>query len=144
MTLRFLQTALLVVVLAVSTQAVAAQETELRIQVAHPLADDAEVRVGLYTDRSNWLDEEPIVGGLAVATDSLTTVIFTGLPTGVYGAAVYLDENRNGKLDRNLVGWFKEPFGFSRDARVRMGPPKWNDATFEVSEEPVQLFIRLD
>ena len=49
-----------------------------------------------------------------------------------------------GKLDRNLVGWFKEPFGFSREARVRLGPPKWDDAIFEVNDEEIVLEVTLD
>ncbi len=128
----------------IAVPAANAQTPELRIDVAHPPSGSAEVRVGLYTDASNWLDEEPVHGMLESATDTLTTVVFRDLPAGVYGAAVYLDENRNGKLDRNLVGFFKEPYGFSKDARVRFGPPKWDDAVFEHGDEETRLFIRLD
>lgn len=116
----------------------------LRIDVAHPPANAADVRVGLYTSHSNWLDDEPVHGMRTEATDTLTTVLFETLPEGIYGAAIYLDENRNGKLDRNLIGLFKEPFGFSEKARVRLGPPKWEDAVFEVTDEPTRLFVRLD
>lgn len=128
----------------IATPGADGQTTELRIDVAHPLSSSAEVRVGLYTDASNWLNEEPVYGMLESAADTLTTVVFRDLPAGIYGAAVYLDENRNGKLDRNLIGFFKEPFGFSKDARVRFGPPKWDDAVFEHGNEVTRLFIRLD
>ena len=121
-----------------------AREPSLRIDVSHPPAKEADVRVGLYTSASNWLDEEPVHGMLAHATDTLTSVVFDSLPEGTYGAAVYLDENRNGELDRTFLVIFKEPYGFSRDARVRRGPPRWDDATFEVSSEPVRLYIRLE
>ena len=121
-----------------------AQEPALRIDVAHPPAEKADVRVGLYTSVSNWLDEQPVHGMLAPATDTLTTVIFESLPSGIYGAAIYLDENRNGELDRSFIGLFKEPYGFSKEARVRMGPPRWDDAIFEITSEPVRLYVRLD
>ena len=121
-----------------------AQKPALQIDVAHPTAEKADVRVGLYTSASNWLDEQPVHGMLAPATDTLTTVIFESLPSGVYGAAIYLDENRNGKLDRSFIGLFKEPYGFSKEARVRMGPPRWDDAIFEITSEPVRLYVRLN
>jgi len=138
------QPALLTLILLLIQAPAHAQQPELRIDVSHPLAQNAEVRVGLYTSPSNWLDDEPVHARVHEASDTLTTVIFEELPAGTYGAAVYLDENRNGKLDRNLIGFFKEPFGFSKEARVRFGPPKWDDAIFEIENEPVQLYIRLD
>jgi len=110
--------------------------------VHHPTAKNAEVRVALYNSPDTWLDE-PALAQIATATDTLTTIRFTDVPIGVFGAAIYLDENRNGKLDRNLVGWFKEPFGFSQDARVRLGPPKWDDAIFEVTDEQITLTVIL-
>lgn len=121
-----------------------ADRTMLRVQVSHPPMPGADVRVGLYTSLDNWLDDEPIFGGLAATTDTETTVVFDSLPPGTYGAAVYLDENRNGKLDRNLIGFFKESFGFSEKARARFGPPKWEDAVFEVSGSVVDILVRLD
>jgi len=121
-----------------------ADRTVLRVKVSHPPAPDADIRVGLYTSLDNWLDDEPIFGGLAATTDTETTVVFESLPPGRYGAAVYLDENRNGKLDRNLIGFFKESFGFSENARVRFGPPKWEDAVFEVSGSVIDISVHLD
>ena len=142
---RFLLAAVLLgCFLSVMPGAASAQSRQLHIDVIHPVDRTADVRVALYTTPENWLDE-PVHAAIEAATDSLTTVRFPDLPPGVYGAAVYLDENRNGKLDRNLVGWFKEPFGFSENARARLGPPKWEDAVFTVPESgTVQLTIRID
>lgn len=97
----------------------------------------------MYTSPETWL-ETPAFATIVPATDTLTVVRFTALPAGVYGAAVYLDQNRNGELDRNLVGWFKEPFGFSEKARVRFGPPKWEDAIFTVGAGELRLQVRIE
>jgi uncharacterized protein (DUF2141 family) len=118
--------------------------TSLSVGVVHPVTPDADVRVGLYTSSENWLDDNPVFGALAATTDTLTTVTFEDLPAGTYGAAIYLDENRNGKLDRNLIGLFKESFGFSERARARFGPPKWKDAVFEVVGDSVTIQVRLN
>ena len=41
------------------------------------------------------------------------------------------DENANGKMD-TMMGMPREGYGFSRDAPVRMGPPKFAAAAFVV------------
>ena len=120
-----------------------AQTGSLILDVVHPAAESADVRVALYTTAENWL-EDPVYTAIEPATDTLTVVTFTDLATGIYGAAVFLDENRNGELDRNLIGWFKEPFAFSKEARVRFGPPKWEDAVFDVTHEPLRLNLRME
>ena len=52
------------------------------------------------------------------------------------------DENANGKADKALI-IPKEGFGFSRDAKVRMGPPKFSAAAFTVADDPVQQRITM-
>ncbi|MDA0378072.1 MAG: DUF2141 domain-containing protein [Bacteroidetes bacterium] len=116
---------------------------DLRIDVSHPADKTADVRVALYTSPETWL-ETPAFTAIVAATDTLSVVRFSDLPAGVYGAAIYQDQNRNGKLDRNLVGWFKEPFGFSERARARFGPPKWEDALFTVGTGELRLRVRIE
>jgi uncharacterized protein (DUF2141 family) len=45
--------------------------------------------------------------------------------------AAFHDENDNGKLDTNWIGIPKEGLASSNNAKGRMGPPKWRDASFE-------------
>ena len=68
---------------------------------------------------------------------------FTGVKPGDYAIALLHDENDNGKADRAMGMMPKEGFGFSRDAKVRMGPPKFEEAVFEVSGEPVSQTIKM-
>ena len=48
---------------------------------------------------------------------------------GQYALALIHDENSNGRLD-TFIGVPREGFGFSRDAPVRFGPPRFEDARF--------------
>lgn len=57
------------------------------------------------------------------------------LPPGIYGARVLHDLNGNGEMDSNFVGMPKEPWAFSNNATGRLGPAKWQDAKFEISED---------
>lgn len=55
------------------------------------------------------------------------------VPPGDYAIQAQHDENNNKRVDRALFGIPKEGIGFSNDAPIRMGPPKWRDATFALS-----------
>ena len=57
------------------------------------------------------------------------------MPLGSYAISTYHDENDNDKLDKNIVGIPKEAYGFSNDATGFMGPPKWEDAKFDLKED---------
>ena len=46
-------------------------------------------------------------------------------------------------MDKKLLFMPREGYGFSRDAPVRMGPPKFGEAEFDVGSEPVSLTIRM-
>jgi uncharacterized protein (DUF2141 family) len=68
--------------------------------------------------------------GEAPARAGTTTVTVANVPAGEFAAQAFHDENNSGEVDRALFGIPKEGIGFSRDARIRMSPPKWRDAVF--------------
>ncbi len=69
---------------------------------------------------------------------------FEGVEPGRYAIALLHDENDNGKADRALLGMMpREGFGFSKDAPVRMGPPSFKDAAFDIAEDDAALTIRM-
>jgi uncharacterized protein (DUF2141 family) len=72
-----------------------------------------------------------------------TTVVVKGVPAGTWAVLAYQDENGNNELDRNLIGIPKEPYGFSRDARGKFGPPRFEDAAIEVGETQATATVRL-
>ena len=71
------------------------------------------------------------------------TLTFENVKPGRYAIALLHDENDNGKADRALLLMPKEGFGFSLDAKVRMGPPSFKSAAFEVGAQPVKQAIRM-
>lgn len=68
---------------------------------------------------------------------------FENVKPGRYAIALLHDENDNGKADRALGMMPKEGFGFSRDAPVRMGPPKFDEAAFDYTGDAKVLTIRM-
>ena len=67
---------------------------------------------------------------------------FGPIAPGRYAISLLHDENGNGKADMALF-MPKEGFGFSRDARVRFGPPSFNSAAFVVADAAVNLTVRM-
>jgi len=61
-----------------------------------------------------------------------------------YAASVFIDLNRNGKLDTDAIGSPSEPWGVSKDAKAkRFGPPIFKDAMFEYEGGPATIEINL-
>jgi uncharacterized protein (DUF2141 family) len=46
----------------------------------------------------------------------------------------YHDKDGNGRLRKGLFGLRAEAIGLSRDARIQLGPPSFEDAAIDVAE----------
>lgn len=67
------------------------------------------------------------------------------IPVGSYGAAVFHDIDKNKDLKANFLGLPQEPIGFSNDARIKFGPPSFEDAQFMVEKDKeviLQIILR--
>lgn len=64
------------------------------------------------------------------ARAGVTVITIANLPAGSYAVQAFHDENANGEVDRAMFGIPREGVGFSRNARIGLGPPKWRDAYF--------------
>lgn len=73
---------------------------------------------------------------------STTSMRFEGLAPGTYAVSLIHDENSNGRMDTTLM-MPREGFGFSRNPRIGMGPPRFQSASFAVAASAVQQTVRL-
>ena len=94
--------------------------------------------------QAQFLKETCPFNGSTPAHVGMTVVVLHGLPPGQYAVQTFHDENGNKKVDRNFIGIPREGVGFSNDAPIRMGPPKWADAMFAFNgaEQTIQLKTR--
>ena len=101
-----------------------------------------KIMIGLYAYESNWLGtpEKALMGKIM---DGKSTITFTNIPEGVYAISVFHDENDNNEIDMNFLGIPKEDNGCSNGAKGMFGPPKWEDAKFEVKNETIIQNIKL-
>ena len=60
------------------------------------------------------------------------------LPGGEYAIALFVDTNKNLKIDKNFLGIPKEQFGFSNNAMGRLSAPSFEQAKFQVQGSTLQ------
>lgn len=93
--------------------------------------------------QNKFLKEDCIFNGEAPARVGNVTVVVQNVPPGDYAAQAFHDENGNEEVDQNFIGIPKEGVGFSRDAKIVFGPPKWRDAHFIHQGAPALMRVRL-
>ena len=103
-----------------------------------------QVLACLTTQAKSFPDcrNDPAARKLAVTASGTVTFRFADLPPGRYAVALLHDENGNGKADMALM-IPREGFGFSRNAAVRMGPPRFATAAFDVGGDTVIMPVRM-
>ncbi len=87
-------------------------------------------------------DKDPDAQRLIVPAAKVLELDFGAVAPGRYALSLIHDENGNGKLDKALI-IPREGFGFSRDAPVRMGPPRFEAAAFTVGPGTTQITVRM-
>ena len=85
---------------------------------------------------------DPSARSLAIPAGQAHALHFGNLPAGRYAVSLLHDENGNGRADMALM-LPREGFGFSRDAPLRFGPPKFKRAAFAVGTGTVTMPIRM-
>lgn len=68
---------------------------------------------------------------------------FEDIPPGTYAIAVVHDENMNGKLDTNVIGYPTEGYGFSNNAKAVLSAPSFRAASFPYDGRSLEMTISL-
>lgn len=87
-------------------------------------------------------DKDPGAIGLTMPASEEVLLDFGQVAAGRYAIAIIHDENTNGKMDKALM-MPREGFGFSRNAKLRLGPPSFEAASFPVEGASKHQSIRM-
>lgn len=88
-------------------------------------------------------DDKAVAHYTAAISNREASCEFSGIAPGTYAVSAFHDENSNGKLDANFMGIPREGVAASNDARGSFGPPKFDEAAFQVSGAQVNLRITI-
>lgn len=118
---------------------------EVAITVTNLRSSEGVVRACMTTNPDIFprCRQDPASHRTVVPAGEKVELVFSGVKPGRYALALLHDENGNGKADRALGMMPKEGFGFSRDAKVRMGPPSFDSAAFDYTGDARVLRIKM-
>ena len=116
-----------------SVTALCAQSHRLTLDVVGMKEKKGNLLISVYDSAEDYLKKP--VKTLITPVDALTKRVVLELESGTYAVVIYQDLNSNGKVDRNFFRLPTEPCGFSRDARPKMGPPRYKPASFSLNED---------
>jgi len=121
---------------------------ELQVSVTGMESSDGAVTIRIYSGDDGWLKDEAAITRQSVSlenwSEGSTVSASFELDPGEYAVAAYQDEDSDGELDSNFIGIPKEPAGLSNKPKARMGPPKYADAAFELTEEGLSVPVELN
>lgn len=120
-----------------------AAPAKLSVEITNVRAAGGTLRVALYKPGAKFGKTKPdFYKNIPVRQTGNLTFDFDVAP-GEYAIAVYHDKNDNDKLDKNMVGYPREPFGFSNNYRPVVSAPDFQDCAFEHSEKGKVVSIKL-
>jgi len=130
---------------AVAADAAAGEGVTLSIKMTNFRSADGQALIALFRGGEGFPSRPGNAYKTAVTkiSGSSASVEFVGLPAGEYAFSVLHDENGNNELDTNFLGIPKEGLGSSNNAKARMGPPKYRDAKFTLSDAPVSQRVKV-
>ncbi|AOW11466.1 hypothetical protein EM308_16505 [Flavobacterium gilvum] len=111
-----------------------AQNADLTVSVSDLKNNTGSLTAELYNTKEKFLKTPYKIASSPIKSNT-ASVTFTGIPKGEYTVLVYHDINKNGKLDKYIIGMPKEPVACSNNAKGFMGPPKYDDAKFTVTAD---------
>ncbi len=119
--------------------------SSVQVNIQEASSDRGMIRVLLFSGAPGFPDQV----GKAVKSFSLppknqqVAFTITDLVPGTYALAVIHDQDSNGKLSSNAVGYPIEKFGFSNNPKVYFSPPSFEKASFVLGKTPIKVTISL-
>lgn len=120
-----------------------AQQAKITVKVKGIEEVKGKMSIALFSSEDQYKSKDTYFLAERVPITSFDfSYTFKEVPNGVYAVKVFHDVNSDKELDTNWIGMPKEPFGFSNDAKGKMGPPSFEAASFVVKGD-TELVINL-
>ena len=133
----------LIIILITSTSFISISEAELVVEVTGlDVSKKGNLRIGVFKKNGFPEADKVHLGKIVPVTQATMKVTISKLDVGTYGIAVLQDQDKNGKMTTNLVGYPVEPYGFSNNKFGKFGPPDFNDVSFTLKSGQ-SLFLKI-
>lgn len=108
---------------------------DLRVTVTDGPSAPATLYLALFDSADAFASGQALRSQKVEMVDGVAQWVFSDVPAGRYAVKSFADQNGNAKLDTNLIGLPTERYGFSNNARGRMGPPSFDAAAVAVDAD---------
>ena len=117
---------------ALATVAADAQQgNTINVAVSGIKDNSGSIRCGLFNSASTFpKDGQEIQGVEAPIANGQATCTFTNVAPGTYAVAYFKAAPGQTKMKTGMFGMPQDPYGFSRNATIGMGPPSFNSAAY--------------
>ncbi len=122
------------------------QTGSLCIRVTGVEPQDGAVLFSLYDRAEDFPDEDRAIyreGRVYPVRGSEVLYCFDRLPYGTYAVAVMHDEDGDGEMDYNWIGYPVEQYGFSNNPAIRFSAPSFRQCAVQLDKPKVVIEIRL-
>lgn len=106
---------------------------DINVEILNVKNNIGNIYIALYNSKDTFLVRSKMYKGLILQAESNTMKCkFQNIPKGTYAIALFHDENLNKKLDKNFFRIPKEGYGISNNVKPMFGPPRFDNAKFNV------------
>ncbi len=131
-------------ILILNTSIITTNEAVLILEVTGlDLSKKGNLRIGVFKKNGFPEADKVHLGKIIPVSSSNMKVTISKLEVGTYGIAVLQDQDKNGKMTTNLVGYPIEPYGFSNNKFGKFGPPDFSDVSFTLKSGQ-SLFLKIN
>ena len=116
---------------------------DLEITIQGLRNSDGMMRLALFDKPKEFPRGQDMRDHDIAAKSGEISVIFKDLKPGLYALAIHHDENANKSMDTNFIGLPLEGYGFSNNARVFFGPPRFDAAAFRISSGHSKISLKV-
>ena len=123
----------------------AQQGNTITVPVTGLRNNTGEVRCGLFNSASTFpTNGQQFQGAVSPIANQQATCTFTNVPPGTYAVAIFHAEKPGQtKMDTGMFGQPLDGYGFSRNAKIGMGPPAFSDAAYSYTGGAVSFPIAI-
>ncbi len=142
---RFSTSLLFLAIIASSVNAQTIANNNLTVTVSGLKKQSGQVCLSLFANSRGFpSSSDNALQSQCVKVGSVPLAItFRNLKAGSYAVSAIHDANDDSTLDRNFLGIPTEGVGFSRNPKIRVGPPKFNDSAILINASTTSIQIHL-
>lgn len=125
-------TAMIAIAVGLAPIAASAQQgNTINVAVSGIKDNTGTIRCGLFNSPDTWpKDGKELQGVESPIANGQATCTFNNVAPGTYAVAYFKAAPGQTKMNTSFLGMPQDPYGFSRNATIGMGPPSFNSAAY--------------